>query len=152
MSSCTVCAQGKVHGLSSIYVCGIYICANKTSRHKDSQVKLSSRRLKVDVGKYYFKDDSDETIELKVMQDDFDNKGIPLSYMNSTSILHFIVTCVIDGEVLKAISVEEFPGFVKLLHEDRDSSFEDHFQVVYTSSKIRINQSFAHITGNYQDS
>ena len=39
-------------------------------------MKLSSRRLKVDVGKYYFKDDSDETIELKVMQDDFDNKGI----------------------------------------------------------------------------
>ena len=57
-------------------MCGIYIYANKTSRHKDSQVKLSSRRLKVDVGKYYFKDDSDETIELKVRQDDFDNKGI----------------------------------------------------------------------------
>ena len=59
---------------------------------------------------------------------------------------------MIDGEVLKAISVEEFPGFVKLLHEDRDSSFEDHFQVVYTSSKIHINQSFAYIAGNYQDS
>ena len=110
-------------------------------------MKLSSRRLKVDVGKYYFKDDSDETLELKVMQDDLDNKGTVILYEQHQYIV-FIVTCVIDGEVLKAISVEEFPGFVKLLHEYRDSSFEDHFQVVFTSSKIHINQSFAHITGN----
>ena len=132
----------------------IYFSANETNRHKDSQVKLSSRRLKVDVGKYYFKDDSDETIELKVMQDDFDNKGIytVIVLYEQHQYIVFIVTRVIDGEVLKAISVEEFPGFVKLLHEDRDSSFEDHFQVVYTSSKIHINQSFAYIAGNYQDS
>ena len=114
-------------------------------------MKLSSRRLKVDVGKYYFKDDSDETIELKVMQDDLDNKGTVILYEQHQYIV-FIVTYVIDGEVLKAISVDEFPGFVKLLHEDQDSSFEDHFQVVYTSPKIHINQSFVHIAGNYQDS
>ena len=55
-----------------------YSYANKTSRHENSKVKLSSRRLKVDVGKYYFKNDSDETIELKVMQDDLDNRGFKL--------------------------------------------------------------------------
>ena len=81
---CMALVYNKIH-------VAFYFCANKTNRHKDSQVKLSSRRLKVDVGKYYFKDDSDETIELKIMQDELDNKGIPLSYMNRTSILYLLL-------------------------------------------------------------
>ena len=72
MSPCTVCAQGKVHDLVyTTHVALTYICANTTSRHiKSSEAKLSSRQ--VDAGKYDFKDDS---IELKAVRNDFDNKG-----------------------------------------------------------------------------
>ena len=36
----------------------------------------------------------------------------------------------LDDKASRTIPVKQFPGYVKLLHSDRDSSFEDHFQVI----------------------
>ena len=53
----------------------------------------------------------------------------------------------LDDKASRTIPVKQFPGYVKLLHSDRDSSFEDHFQVImYTGISSDLSHSHRQLT------
>ena len=55
--------------------------------------------------------DDVERVEMKVLKDTSEEKSAA------------------ESEFSGAIFMEKFPDYVKLMHRDRDSAFEEHFQV-----------------------
>ena len=89
----------------------MYCVLYNRRRKRSKDVKLSNVHFKVEVGNFQVINDDVERVEMKVLKDTAEEKSAA------------------DSEFSGAIFMEKFPDYVKLMHRDRDSAFEEHFQV-----------------------
>ena len=92
----------------------LYCCLYNRRRQRSKDVRLSKVHFKVEPGNFQVINDDIERIEMKTLKDPAEDRSIKLTA---------------ESEFSGAVFQEKFPAYVKLMHQDRDSLFEEHFQV-----------------------